>query len=95
MVGGAPASLAGDWMKGAQALSNGEWGEAAQRFSPVKMLTDAIKSYRVTSTGKKTAAGYESLAPYGAGEAVLRTLGFTPSREAETNEARNYFFGAL
>ena len=93
-VAGAPAGLVGDWFRGSQALMNGEFGEAAQRFSPVKMLTDAIKSYRTTSEGKKTAAGYVSMTPYGIGEAAIRTLGFTPAREAETSEARNYFYSA-
>ena len=94
VVGGAPVSLAGDWFKGSQALMNGEWVEAAERFTPIKVVADAIKSYRVTSEGKKTEAGYESLAPYSMGEAAIRTLGFTPARESETAEARNYFYSA-
>ena len=93
-VGGAPAGLIGDWAKGSQALMNAEWSEAAERLTPIKMVADAIKSYRTTSEGKKTAAGYESLAPYSIGEAAIRTLGFTPAREAETSEARNYFYSA-
>jgi hypothetical protein len=94
-VGGAPAGQIGDWIKGTQAVFNGDWAEASQRFSPVKMLTDAIRAGRGTSESQKTAAGYEKLSAYGAGEAVLRTLGFTPAREAETNEARSYFGGAI
>jgi hypothetical protein len=73
---------------------NGEWVEATQKFTPIKVVADAIKSYQVTSGGKKTKAGYESLSPYGAGEAALRVLGLAPARDVETAEARNYFYSA-
>ena len=94
LIGGAPVSLGLDWFNGAQALMNGEFGEASEKLVPLKVVADAIKSYRTTSEGKKTRAGYESLAPYGIGEAAIRTLGFTPAREAETSEARNYFYSS-
>jgi len=92
-VAGAPVGLMRDWFAGSQALMNGEWATAAEKLTPIKVVADAIKSYRTTSTGKKTAAGYESLSPYSIGEAAIRTLGLTPAREAETTEARNYFAG--
>lgn len=92
LVGGAPASLAMDWVQGSQKLVDGDYAEGLQKIAPIKVVGDLIKAYRVTSEGKKTGAGFPSMEPYSYGEAAIRTFGFTPAREAETTEMSRLFY---
>jgi hypothetical protein len=94
IVGGAPGSLVLDWMEGSQSLMGGDFAKASEKLVPLKFVADMIRTYRTTSEGKKTGAGYERMSPYSLPEAAIRTLGFTPGREAETNEAAGHFYSA-
>lgn len=92
LAGGAPVSMGLDAFAGLRSLWGGDYADAAQRMIPVKGIQDAIKAWRYNYEGKQSAAGYESMKPYGAGEAAFRALGLTPSRETETSERRQYYF---
>lgn len=83
MVAGAPGSLVGDWMAGANAIGTGDVGKAAELLVPLKFASDSIKAYRQATEGKKTDAGRQLAEPYTMGEALVRAAGFTPQREAE------------
>jgi hypothetical protein len=92
-VAGAPAALVGDWLKGAYALGTGEFTKAAELMVPMKFAADSIGAYRKMTEGKKSASsGKETMSPYTLQEAGLRAVGFTPRREAETNDKRSAFY---
>lgn len=83
-IAGAPAALVSDYIKGANYLTSGEYTKAAEKMVPLKFASDAIRAYRTASEGKKsTVTGRQYSEPYSWGEAALRTVGFTPAREAE------------
>lgn len=85
---GAPIGMVLEWQKGVSALWEGNVAEATQKLVPIKLFADSIQAYQRMTEGKKTPSGRETLAPYGAGEAALKVLGFTPGRDAETGEMR-------
>lgn len=82
-VAGAPPALVGDWIKGANQLGSGNFVKAAELMIPVKVVADSIRAYRQATEGKKNRGGSETSAPYSAREAITRSIGFTPAREAE------------
>lgn len=93
-VSGPVASLAGDWVKGASAIANGDIMKGAELTVPMKGAADAIRAYRQATEGKKSATGKQTMTPYTPTETVLRTLGFGNAREAEMNEARSAYYNA-
>lgn len=93
-VAGAPAALVSDWVKGANALTSGEFTKAAELLVPMKFAADSIKAYRLMTEGKKGSTGKETMKPYSAREAITRAIGFTPAREAEEGAKRSAFYSA-
>ena len=93
-VAGAPGSLIVEWGKGMSALSEGNVVKAAEQMVPIKVLSDTVKAFRLATEGKKSATGRETMTPYSPQEAVIRALGFTPGREAETGAMRAAVGGA-
>jgi hypothetical protein len=91
-VAGAPVALVGDWVKGANALTAGDFSKAAELMVPLKFASDSIKAYRTMSEGKKSGTGRETMTPYSPLEAAVRAAGFTPRREAETAAQRSAYF---
>ncbi|MGE4042307.1 PLxRFG domain-containing protein [Pseudolabrys sp.] len=82
-IGGAPISLVGDWVVGANALASGDFAKAAELMVPIKFISDTIKAARQLREGKKSSTGRQLSEPYNYAEAAARVLGFTPAREAE------------
>lgn len=93
-LAGAPVSLAGDWVKGSNALMSGEFEKAAELLIPVKTVSDSLRAYRQATEGKKSStSGRETMSPYTPYEAATRALGFTPAREAEAGAQASAFYG--
>lgn len=93
-LAGAPAALVSDWIKGANALTAGDFTTASEKLVPMKFAADLIKAYKLSTEGKKGSTGKETLAPYNAREAITRAMGFTPAREAEEGAKRSAFYSA-
>ena len=93
-LSGPVVALGGDYVKGAQALSNGDFAKAAENMIPIKAFSDSLRAYRQASEGKKSAAGRETLSAYTPGETAARVLGFGSGREAETGAARSAYYSA-
>lgn len=91
-VSGPVVSLGGDYVKGLQAVANGDFGKAAEQMIPLKAASDSLRAYRQASEGKKTAGGTETSAPYTPKEAALRVLGFGNAREAEEGAKKSKFY---
>lgn len=91
--GGAPLSLIAEYPKGVQALMNGDFVEASRILVPIKLYSDSVTAYQRASVGRQTVSGREKMSPYTPGEAVTRSLGFAPAREAEAMEAYNAQYG--
>lgn len=91
-IAGAPVGLVGDWVKGVNALTAGDFTKAAELMVPVKVAADSIRAYRTATEGKKSGTGRETMSPYSLGEAAVRAIGFTPAREAENSAARSAFY---
>lgn len=91
-ISGPVVSLGGDYIKGAQAAANGDFGKAAEQMIPLKAASDALRAYRQATEGKKTAAGVDKSAPYTPREAALRALGFGNAREAEEGARTSKFY---
>lgn len=94
IFGGAPTGLAIDVATGLNLLASGDVMKASEKLIPLKVVADGIKSYRTLTEGKTSRAGRETMSPYGVTEAVIRTLGFTPAREAEVSERSSAFYRA-
>ncbi|WP_454627811.1 PLxRFG domain-containing protein [Bradyrhizobium cenepequi] len=93
-IAGAPASLVGDWIKGANQLTSGNYAKAAELMVPNKLAADSIKAYRLATEGKTSAAGKETMSPYSVRETATRVLGFTPARESEQSAKQSAFYNA-
>lgn len=92
-VAGAPAGLVADWARGLNDLAQGDLVRAAERLIPVKAFSDSIKAYRTMTEGtisEKT--GKQVMSPYTIGEALTRSFGFQPAREAEAYERSGMFY---
>lgn len=85
---GAPISMLAEYPAGVKALWEGDVALALEKLVPLKMWADSMQAYQKYEKGKQTPSGRETLAPYSAGEATIKVLGFTPGREAETGEMR-------
>ena len=73
-IAGAPYSTIYDMRKGVQDLVNGDWGKAAERIIPVKVISDTFKAANKFSEGK--------IKPE---EAVMNVFGVKSGRQAEEN----------
>lgn len=93
-LAGAPVALAGDWVKGMNQLTSGNFSQAAELLVPMKFAADSIRAYRQMTEGKKGATGKETMSPYSPIEAVVRASGFTPRREAEQSAQNSAFYSA-
>ncbi len=91
-LAGAPVALVGDWVRGMNALTAGEFTKAAELLVPMKFAADSIKAYRLSTEGKKGSTGKETMEPYSFREAATRAIGFTPAREAEEGAKRSAFY---
>jgi hypothetical protein len=92
-VSGAPAGLVTDWARGVNDINEGEWARALERLVPMKAFSDSVKAYRTMTEGtisEKT--GKQTMSPYTPGEAVVRALGFSPRREAESFERSSTYY---
>ncbi|MCK1742166.1 PLxRFG domain-containing protein [Bradyrhizobium sp. 139] len=93
-VAGAPVALVGDWVKGMNQLTAGNFSQAAELLVPMKFAADSIRAYRQVTEGKKGSTGKETLSPYNVREAITRAAGFTPAREAEQSAQNSAFYSA-
>jgi hypothetical protein len=91
--GGAPLSLLAEYPAGVKALLDGDFANASRVLVPIKAYSDAMTAYQRASVGRQTVGGREKMSPYTPGEAVTRSLGFAPAREAEAMEAYNAQYG--
>ena len=89
LIGGAPGSLAADYIKGSQALASGDFATAGKLMIPIKAAGDAIGAYQKLTQGKMSKTGNQTMEPYSLQEALVRTFGFIPGREAENNDLQN------
>jgi uncharacterized glyoxalase superfamily protein PhnB len=93
-IAGAPIALVGDWIKGMNELTAGNFTKAAELLVPMKFAADSIRAYRQMSEGRKGSTGKETMSPYSVREAVTRAAGFTPAREAEQSAMNSAFYSA-
>lgn len=92
-LSGAPVSLIGDWVKASNQLMAGNFEKAAELGVPIKTFADSMRAYRQATEGKKSqTSGKQTMTPYTPYEAAVRTLGFTPAREAEEGARASYFY---
>jgi hypothetical protein len=91
-LSGPVVSLGGDWIKGVNNIANGNFEKAAEQMIPLKAAADALRAYRQSSEGKKSATGKQTMTPYTPTEAALRVLGFGSGREAEVGAATGAFY---
>lgn len=91
-VSGPVVSLGGDYIKGVNALANGDISKAVEKMIPLKAAADSIRAYRQATEGKKTPAGKQSSDPYSATETGMRVLGFGSGREAEETAQKSAYF---
>jgi hypothetical protein len=91
-LAGPVASLGGDWIKGLTQITNGEFERAAENLIPLKAASDALRAYRQSTEGKKSASGRQTMSPYSPAEAAMRVVGFGSAREAETGAANSAFY---
>lgn len=92
-VAGAPAGLIIDVTKGVGLMAGGEVTRSLEYLVPVKVFSDTLKSYRQMTEGSVSMKSKRQvMSPYSVGEAVTRSLGFTPAREAEAFERSNMFY---
>ena len=92
---GAPAGLIEDWISGVNGLLTGDSSkqvESVGKLIPIKMFSDTLDAYRKATEGKTNARGQEKMVPYSPQEAMVRAIGFTPAREANTRAAQSYFY---
>lgn len=90
---GAPVGLVGDWFSGASHLMAGEFGRAAEKMIPLKAAADSLKAYRQLTEGTISPnSGKQVMSPYSAGEAIIRSLGFSPARESESFERSGIYY---
>ena len=92
---GAPAGLIEDWISGVNGLLTGDSSkqvESVGKLIPIKVFSDTLDAYRKATEGKTNARGQEKMAPYSPQEAMVRAIGFTPAREANTRAAQSYFY---
>lgn len=93
-LAGAPVALVGDWAKGMNELTAGNFTKAAELLVPNKFAADSIRAYRQMTEGRKGSTGKETMSPYSPLEAVTRAAGFTPAREAEQSAMNSAFYSA-
>jgi hypothetical protein len=93
-IAGAPISLIGDWVKGANALTHGDVQKAGELMIPNKFIADSLKAYRLMTEGKKSATGRQTMTPYSPLEAATRAFGLTPAREEETAAKNSAYYSA-
>ncbi len=92
---GAPISMLAEYPRGMQALLDGNFVEAARVLVPLKVFADTMQAAQRMTVGKQTPSGRQSLEPYTVAEGVIKALGFTPGRDAETGEMRAAMQGDL
>jgi len=93
-LAGAPVALVGDWVRGMNELTSGNFTKAAELLVPMKFAADSIRAYRQMTEGRKGSTGKETMSPYSPLEAVTRAAGFTPAREAEQSAMNSTFYSA-
>jgi hypothetical protein len=91
-LAGPVVSLGGDWIKGLNQISNGNFERAAENLIPLKAASDSLRAYRQATEGKRSASGTQTMTPYTAAETGLRAFGFGSGREAETGAANSAFY---
>ncbi len=84
---GAPGSTLGEMFKSATALAKDPSVKHAAEAVPLRFVQDFTKAISGYNEGKKTASGYQKQEAYTPYEAVVKGMGFKPSREADI-EAR-------
>lgn len=91
-IAGAPASMLVDQITMMQMMSQGEYLKGAEKLPIAKAGVDIIRATRLTTEGKVSSSGRETMAPLTPGEAILKGIGIRPAREAETSERNNAFY---
>lgn len=91
-LAGPVVSLGGDWIKGLNQITNGDFEKAAENLIPLKAASDTLRAYRQATEGKKSASGKSTMTPYTPYESSLRVLGFGSGREAEIGAKRGEFY---
>ncbi len=91
-LAGPVVSLGGDWIKGLNQITNGQYEKAAENLIPLKAASDSLRAYRQATEGKKSATGKQTMTPYSGYETALRVAGFGSAREEETGAAAGAFY---
>ena len=86
-VGGAPASSAGDTMKGLNHVMHGDWAKAVGELSPLGIVSNAFKAYTLDTQGLQTGAGLKVMGPSGLA-AAWKALGFTTEGQTRAYAGR-------
>ncbi len=95
-LAGAPAGLVTDWARGVNDIAEGDFTRAIERLVPIKAFSDSVKAYRTATEGNVSEkTGKQVMSPYTPGEAVVRALGFSPAREAESFERSSTYYRNL
>jgi len=91
-VAGPVASLGVDYAKSISLIADGDYLKAAEKMIPIKAASDALRAYRQSTEGKKSASGRQTSAPYNFQEAAMRAAGFGSGREAEEGAANSAYY---
>jgi len=87
---GAPMSMVFEYPEAVEKLMKGDIMGGAAQLVPFKGAADALLAMQRLDQGKLTPGKKTAMDPYTPGEAFTRFLGFTPEREAETNDMRSF-----
>lgn len=91
-VGGAPGGQLLNMVTGAGQIANGNVVKGMEQMVPVKVISDAFKTYQQATEGKLTKSGRQSMSPLSVPEAALRLFGIQPGRTAETQAAASSYY---
>jgi len=91
-VGGAPGGQLVGFATGANEIANGNIVKGMGQMVPIKLISDAFKSYQLATEGKVTKSGRQSMSEATLPEAAIRLLGIQPGRVAESQAASSSYY---
>lgn len=92
---GAPGGVMESVSRGAIALAEGEFGEAARQLSPKAFgINDAVRTWEYAQHGATDSRGYSFMAAeeIGLADRITRAMGFEPAEVAEAKALRRAYF---
>lgn len=91
-VGGAPGGQLVGFANGANEIANGNVVKGMGQMVPIKLISDAFKSYQLATEGRVTRSGRQAMSEATLPEAAIRLLGIQPGRVAESQAATSSYY---